>query len=76
VIAGVLILVGALLLLLGTFWCFVIAIPLAIIALLGGVFAIQRKHFVLALIAGILTIPTILGLVGMILVILSRDEFS
>jgi hypothetical protein len=76
VIGGVLVLVGAILLLLGTFWCFIIAIPLAIIAILGAVYAIQRKHFAMALVAGILTIPTILGLIGLILIALSQDEFD
>lgn len=56
--------------------CGAVMLVLGIIVLLGSIFAIQRKHFGLALIAGILTIPSILGLVGLILVIVSKDEFK
>lgn len=76
VIGGVLILIGGVILLMASPFCFFIGIPLGLIAILGGIFAIQRKHFVLALIGGILTIPSILGLVGLILVIVSKDEFD
>jgi len=75
VIGGVLILIGGLILLIATFWC-IVTVPLGIIAILGGVFAIQRTHFTIALIGGILAIPSILGLIGMILVIMSKDEFT
>jgi len=43
---------------------------------LGGVFAIQREHFTLALMGGIFSIPSIIGIVGLILVVMSKDEFS
>ncbi|UCE45075.1 MAG: hypothetical protein JSU93_06735 [Methanobacteriota archaeon] len=56
--------------------CGAILLVLGILALLGGVYAIQKKSFVLALLAGILTIPSILGLIGLILVAVSKDEFS
>lgn len=56
--------------------CGVVLLVLGILALLGGVYAIQKKSFVLALLAGILTIPSILGLIGLILVAVSKDEFS
>ena len=76
VIGGVLILVGALILIVLAGLCVIFLIPLAIGAIMGGVFAIQRKHFTLALIGGILSIPSIIGIVGLILVIMSKDEFS
>ena len=56
--------------------CGFVLLVLGILALLGGVYAIQKKSFVLALLAGILTIPSILGLIGLILVAVSKDEFS
>jgi len=55
--------------------CGVIVLLLGILCILGGIFALQRKHFGLALVAGILTLPSILGLIGLILVIVSKDEF-
>lgn len=56
--------------------CGAIMILLGIIALLGGIFAIQRKHFGLAILGGVFVLPSILGLVGLILVAVSHDEFS
>ncbi|MGQ9586941.1 MAG: hypothetical protein ACUVT7_00970 [Thermoplasmata archaeon] len=56
--------------------CGVIVLLLGIIALLGGVFAIMRKHWGLALLGGILVIPSILGLIGMILVAVSHKDFD
>ena len=56
--------------------CGAILLILGVVALLGGVFAIQKKHWAIALIAGILVIPTILGLIGLILVAVSRAAFE
>ena len=56
--------------------CGAVLIILGIIALLGGVFALQRKNFALALIGGIFVVPSILGLIGLILVAASKDEFK
>jgi len=56
--------------------CGAIMLLLGIIALLGGIFAIQRKHFGLAVLAGVFVLPSILGLVGLILVAVSHEEFS
>ena len=56
--------------------CGAIILVLGIVALLGGIFAIQRKNFALALIGGIFTVPSILGLVGLILIAVSKDEFK
>ncbi len=55
----------------------VIAI-LGIIAILGGIFAIQRKHFGLAILGGILGLPGffIPGLIGLILVAVGREDFD
>jgi len=60
----------------GAVACGVIGLALGVISLLGGIFAIQKKYWALALIGGILTIPTILGLIGLILVATSRDAFE
>jgi hypothetical protein len=56
--------------------CGGIVLVLGVVSLLGGIFAIQKRNFVMALLAGILTIPSVLGLVGLILVAVSKDEFS
>ena len=56
--------------------CGAIVLILGVVSLLGGIFSIQKKNFVMALLAGILTIPSILGLIGLILVAVSKDEFS
>lgn len=55
--------------------CGVIALLLGIISLLGGILSMMRKAWGLGLLAGILTIPTLLGLIGLILVAISRDEY-
>lgn len=57
--------------------CGVIVAILGLVALLGGVFAIQRKHFGLAVLGGILGLLGwfIPGLIGLILIAISRDEF-
>ena len=56
--------------------CGGIIVILGILAILGGIFAIQRKNFAIALIGAIFTIPSVLGLIGLILIAVSRDEFS
>ncbi len=57
--------------------CGAILVLIGVIALIGGVFAIQRKHFGLAILGGILGLGGwfIPGLIGLILVALSKDEF-
>ncbi|MEE9224307.1 MAG: hypothetical protein V3U51_06130 [Thermoplasmata archaeon] len=55
--------------------CGIIALLLGIISLLGGILSMMRKAWGLGLLAGILTIPTLLGLIGLILVAISRDEY-
>jgi len=64
--------------------CGAIGIILAIIALLGGVMAIQRKRWALALVGSILGLfllgwlffeASLLSLVALILLIVSRNEF-
>lgn len=76
IIGGILILVGGLLLTIGAGFCLVVLFPLAILAFIGGIFALMRKHFALAVVGGVLSIPSIIGLVGLILVIMSKDEFQ
>jgi len=56
--------------------CGVILIILGVIALMGGAFAIMRKHFGLAILGGVLVIPSILGLIGLILVAVGHDSFD
>jgi hypothetical protein len=56
--------------------CGAIVLIFGIIALLGGIFAIMRKYWALALIGGILAIPTVLGLIGMILIAVSHKDFD
>jgi hypothetical protein len=56
--------------------CGVGLLVLGIISFLGGIFAIQRKNFAIALIGGIFVVITVIGLIGLILVAVSKDEFS
>ncbi len=58
--------------------CGALLIIVAIVALLGGVFAIQRRHFGLAIVGGILALGGyfIFGLIGLILVAVAKDEFK
>jgi len=56
--------------------CGAIVVVLGILGILGGIFAVQRKGFAIALIGGIFTVPTILGLIGLILIAVSREEFK
>jgi hypothetical protein len=63
--------------------CFVLILIFAVFALIGGVMAMQRKSWALALIGAIfcmfcigpIYISSILGLIGLILVVISKDEF-
>ena len=55
--------------------CGAVVLLLGVIVLLGGVFAVQRKHFGLAVVAGIMAIPSLLGIIGLILVMVSKEEF-
>ena len=58
--------------------CGVVVLILGVIAIIGGIFALQRKHFGLAILGGILSLGGwfIPGLIGLILVAVSRDEFT
>jgi hypothetical protein len=63
--------------------CGAVVLIFGIIALLGGVFAIQRKSFVLAVCGGIFGMigigflfGAVLSLIGLILVLVSRHEFQ
>lgn len=59
--------------------CGVIWLIFGIIALLGGIFAIKRTHYGLAILGGIFALLAgfiILGLIGLILVAISKSEFT
>ncbi len=63
--------------------CGVIEIVFGAIAIIGGLFAVTRKHFALAVVGGIFglisigfLIGALLGLIGLVLVVISRDEFG
>lgn len=59
--------------------CGLILVIVAIIGVIGGIFAIQRKKFALAVVGGIFSLMGlyfIVPLVGLILIIVSKDEFS
>ncbi len=58
--------------------CGVIWIVLGIVALLGGIFAIQRKHFGLAILGAILGLGGyfIFALIGIILIAVGREDFD
>lgn len=61
--------------------CGLIFVILAIIGVIGGIFAIQRKKFALAVVGGVFALLggggwIILPLVGLILVAVSKSEFE
>jgi len=63
--------------------CGAVMIVFGLIAMVGGVFGVIRKHFGLALVGSIFALigigfvlGSILGLVGLILIALSRAEFN
>ncbi len=58
--------------------CGAVWIVLGIIAILGGIFAIQRKHFGLAILGAILGLGGyfIFGLIGIILIAVGRNDFD
>jgi len=64
--------------------CGVIWIIIGLIALIGGVFAVMRKRWGLAVLGGVFglftigpyLLGTIFGLVGLILIAMSKDEFT
>ena len=58
--------------------CGAIMAIVGLVALLGGIFAIQRKHFGIAVVGGIFALPGwfIPALIGLILVAVSKDEFD
>jgi len=56
--------------------CGVILVVLGVIAFMGGLYAIGRKNFNFAVVGGVLVIPSILGLIGLILVAVSKESFE
>ena len=59
--------------------CGIILVILGLIGLLGGIFAVMRRYWGLAILGGIFSMLTgyfILGLIGLILVAISKREFS
>ena len=59
--------------------CGIVEVVICIIALIGGIFAVQRKAFGFAIVGGILALLFgwfIFGLIGLILVAISRKEFE
>lgn len=63
--------------------CGSILLIFGVLAIIGGVFAIQRKHFVFAVFGGIFgmigigfLLGAVLALIGLILVAVSRHEFQ
>ena len=65
------------------FTCGAVVIVFGVIAVLGGVFAVIRKHFSLAVVGGIFSIlglgfvvGAVVGLIGLILVFVGRSSFS
>ena len=55
--------------------CGVILLILGVVGLMGAINAIQRKDYAFAIVGGIVVIPTLLGLIGFILVLMSKSEF-
>ena len=58
--------------------CGIIFIILGLIGVLGGIFAMMRKHFGLAVLGGVFALAGwfIPALIGLILIAVSKDEFE
>ena len=63
--------------------CGFVDLAFGVVATVGGVFALTRRHFGLAVTGGVfailglgLLIGSLLGLIGLILVLVSRRDFS
>jgi len=58
--------------------CGAILVVFGLIGVLGAIFAFQRKHFGLAILGGVLSLPGafVPALIGLILVGISKDEFD
>lgn len=52
-----------------------VGIVFSFLVILGGYFAMQRTHFGLVIVAGVLALPSILGLIGLILIAVAHKEF-
>jgi len=67
----------------GSWTCFVLELVFAIIAIIGGIFAMARRMFGLAVLGaifsmltlGFLFISPLLGLIGLILILIGKDAF-
>lgn len=62
--------------------CSIVIVVLSVFTMLGGVFALKRKHFGVAVIGAVLGIPAlgffiglILSIIALILIVISRNEF-
>ncbi len=56
--------------------CGVIFAILGVISVLGGVFALMKQRYGLAVLGGVFAIVSLIGLVGLILVIVGKDSFK
>jgi hypothetical protein len=54
---------------------FVLAVP-GILAIVGGVFSLRRRAWILSLIGSICAVPLGLGIIAVVLQVLSRNEFN
>jgi hypothetical protein len=51
------------------------ALP-GILAIVGGVFSLKRRIWILALIGSVCAMPLALGIISIVLLVLSRNEFT
>jgi hypothetical protein len=56
--------------------CGVILLIMAIVSVLGAVFAIMRQRYNLAVLGAVFSILSLIGIVGLILVIVGKDGFK
>jgi hypothetical protein len=67
----------------GTWTCYVIELVFSMIAIIGGIFAMARRMFGLAVLGAIFSILTLgfffisplLGIIGLILILVGKDAF-
>jgi hypothetical protein len=54
---------------------FALAIP-GILAIIGGVFSLKRRTWILAMIGSVCAVPLVLGIISVVLLVQSRNEFT
>jgi hypothetical protein len=56
--------------------CTAVLLILGLLAVTGGVSAVSKKNYALAVLGGICTVFSVIGIIGLVLVAISKDDFD